>query len=118
MKSTNLLLRPLRFLVVVFACSLIILSNSLPAFAMGSSKSKPSDGVVQLDKIEQRSKDALKTPGAPLADEATARANEKGSINEIQGAADVNKMNRPSNSQNATTPKDQIEKALDKVTGD
>jgi hypothetical protein len=119
MKSTSLLLRPFRFLVVVFACSLIILSSSLPAFALGSSsKSKPSDGVVKLDKIEQRAEDAMKTPLAPSADEARARANERGSINELQGAADINKMNRPSNSQDATTAKDRIEKALDKVTGD
>jgi hypothetical protein len=118
MKSANLLLRPLRFLVIVFACSLIILSNSLPAFAMGSNKSKPSDGVVKLDKIEQRAEDAMKTPLAPSADEAIARANEKGSINELQGAADINKMNRPSNSRGATTAKDQVEKVLDKVTGD
>jgi hypothetical protein len=116
MKLTNSLLRPLRFLVVVFACSLIILSSSLPAFAMGS-KSKPSDGVVKLDKIEQRAEDAMKTPLAPSADEAIARANEKGSINELQGAADINKMNRSSNSKNATTAKDQVEKVLDKVTG-
>jgi hypothetical protein len=118
MKSTSLFLRPFRFLVVVFACSLLILSSSLPAFALGSSKSKPSDGVVKLDKIEQRAEDAMKTPLSPSADEARARANERGSINELQGAADINKMNRPGNSQGATTAKDQIEKAFDKVTGD
>jgi hypothetical protein len=110
--------RALRSFVVLFACSLLILSNSLSAFAAGSSsKSKPSDGVVKLDKIEQRAEDAMKTPLAPSADEARARANESGSINELQGAADINKMNRPSNSQDTVTAKDRIEKALDKVTG-
>jgi hypothetical protein len=115
MKPTNLFLRPLRFLVIVFACSLLILSNSLPASAIGSSKSKPSDGVVKLDKIEQRAEDVLKTPLAPSAEEAQARSQEPGSLNEVQGAADINKMNRPSNSRGATTAKDQIEGALDKA---
>jgi hypothetical protein len=118
MKPTSLFLRPLRFLVVVFACSLLILSSSLPTSAMGSSKSKPSDGVVRLNKIEQRAEDIAKSPLSPSREEAQARAQEKGSLNEVQGAADINKMNRPSNSQDATTAKDQLEGALDKVNKD
>lgn len=115
MKSTNLFLRPLHFLVIVFACSFLILSSSLPASAMGSNKSKPSDGVVKLNKIEQRAEDIAQSPLSPSREEAQARSQEPGSLNEVQGAADINKMNRPSNSQDATTVKDQVERALDKA---
>lgn len=115
MKRWNLsILGALRFVVVIFACSLVLVSNVLPAYAMGSSKSKPSDGTVQLNKIEERAQDVAKSD--PLTLEET-EARSQGGLNEVQGAADKNKMSRPSNSQDATTVRDQVKGALEKVTG-
>lgn len=106
--------RPLRMLVIVFACALIVLSNALPAFAMGRNKSKPSDGTIQLDKIEQRAEDMAQSD--PLSLKET-QSRTQGGLNEVQGSADKNKMKRPSNSQDATTIGDQLEGALEKVIG-
>jgi hypothetical protein len=116
MKHWNLsILSALRFVVVIFACSLVLVSNVLPAYAMGSSsKSKPSDGPAQLNKIEERAQDVAKSD--PLSLEET-QARSQGGLNEVQGAADKNKMSRPSNSQDATTIQDQVEGALEKVAG-
>jgi hypothetical protein len=115
MKSRDLsVFHPFQFLVVFFACSLIFLSNALPAFAMGGSKSKPSDGTVQLNTIEKRAQDVAKSD--PLTLEET-EARTQGGLNEVQGAADKNKMSRPSNAKGASTIHDQLEGALEKATG-
>jgi hypothetical protein len=106
--------RPVYFVATLFASAFLFLSSSVPAFAFGAMPSRPTDGTVQLDKIEQRAQDVAESKVAPGSiEEATERA--KGGINEVQGAADKDQMSRPSNSQSATTVKDQIGKALKKA---
>jgi hypothetical protein len=106
--------RPVHLIVTLFASAFLLLSSSAPAFAFGATPSRPTDGTVQLDKIEQRAQDVAESKVAPGSiEEAAERA--KGGINEVQGAADKDQMSRPSNSQNATTVKDQIGKALKKA---
>jgi hypothetical protein len=109
-------LRPLRSLMVAFACALILFSSAVPAFALGTSKSKPSDGVANLDNIEKRAEQVAKSDPSYLDMEKTQQRTQAG-FNEVQGGADLDKMNNPSNSQDATTVVDQIEGALEKASG-
>jgi hypothetical protein len=109
--------RLVRVLTIAFVSAFLFLTTTVPAFAaagFGSTPSKPSDGTAQLGKIEARSQDIAESKVAPGSmEESEARA--QGGINEVQGAADKDKMSRPSNSQDATTVTDQIGKALKKA---
>ncbi|WP_310486573.1 hypothetical protein [Chamaesiphon sp. VAR_69_metabat_338] len=58
-------------------------------------KSDSTEGTVQLDKIEQNTEKALDAPATSLK---TIEERSKGALNEVQGAADRNKMSNPSNS--------------------
>jgi hypothetical protein len=110
-------LRTIRVLTIAFVSVFLFLTTTVPAFAafgFGSTSSKPTDGTAQLGKIEARSQDIAESKVAPGSmEESEARA--QGGINEVQGAADKDKMSRPSNSQNATTVTDQVGKALKKA---
>ncbi len=108
------LIRSLRFLVLAFTCALLLVVNATPTWAAGmSAPTKPSDGEVQLKKIYAESEDALNS-GLDSMQEVSERA-QRGS-NEVQGGADLDKMSTPENSKAATTFKDQVKQALDKVT--
>jgi hypothetical protein len=110
-------LQAIRVLTIAFVSAFLFLTTTVPAFAafgFGSTSSKPTDGTAQLGKIEARSQDIAESKVAPGSmEESEARA--QGGINEVQGAADKDKMSRPSNSQNATTVTDQVGKALKKA---
>lgn len=109
-------LRSVKVLTIAFACTLILLSNAFPAMAIGAKRSSPTDKTAQLSTIERKSQKAVDPQeGLLTGDEATKEAN-KG-INEVQGAADADKMNTPENSQDAKTVRDEIKNALEKVTG-
>jgi hypothetical protein len=58
-------------------------------------KSDTTKGTIQLDKIEQNTEKALDDPATSLK---TIEERSKGALNEVQGAADRNKMSNPSNS--------------------
>ena len=78
-----------------------------------SSKSADTKGIVQLDKIEEKSKEALANPATSLK---TIEERSQGALNEVQGdAADRDKMYR-SNERNPKLPVvKQAEKTLDKI---
>lgn len=95
-------LRPLHFLLAIFASTLLFLSSALPAAA---SNSNPTKGIDALNKVEQKSKDVLNSP--PRSLEETQAEAQKG-INAVQGDADAAKMKRPGNSQNATSVEEKI----------
>lgn len=107
--------RPVRFLVVAIACAMMFFSNVLPASAISSTPSDPRSGETPLNEIFERSEDALKAEPRGMR-ELQTEAN-KG-INEVQGDADLNssQMNRPDNSQNATSAEEQVENVLRKLT--
>jgi hypothetical protein len=107
------LLRPAKALLVAFACSLLLLSHALPAMAISANKSALTDGTAQLSNIEKKSQDAANS-GLLNGKQVQKEANQ--GINEIQGAADADKMNRPSNSQDAVTVLDQVKGAFENVT--
>ena len=106
----------LRFVILVSVCALLLVINAVPAMAAGmTSPSKPSDGETQLQKIYDESEKSLNS-GLDSMKEVSERA-QRG-VNEVQGGADLDKMNNPENSQDATTFKEQVKKALEKVTPD
>jgi hypothetical protein len=111
--SSNL--RPLRFVVAAFMCVMLLLSTALPAAAIGTDKSSPNKGAEQLNEI-QRKTEELTENNAPSKSRVINESN-KG-LNEVQGAANAENMNRPSNSQGAVTIEDKVEGFLEKITGD
>ncbi|MFN6516646.1 MAG: hypothetical protein RMY29_019370 [Nostoc sp. CreGUA01] len=108
------ILRPVRFLVVAFTCALLLLSSAFPAFAIDSYQSKPTEGETQLLDIQRETDKAARKP--PIGLEETQRKSNEG-LNEVQGAADIDKQKRPENSQSATTVEENVKNLLDKVTG-
>ncbi|MBW4625460.1 MAG: hypothetical protein KME49_08140 [Brasilonema octagenarum HA4186-MV1] len=107
-------LRPVRFLIVVFTCALLIFSNAFPAAAIGTKQSSPQKATDQLLETQKETDKATAKPPLGL-EETTRKANE--GLNEVQGAADLNKMNRPENSQSAVSAEDKVESFLEKITG-
>ncbi|NMG06745.1 hypothetical protein [Brasilonema sp. UFV-L1] len=108
------MLRPVRFIIVAFTCALLIFSHALPAAAISTAKSNPEKATTQLLDT-QKETDKLSAEPPPGLEETIKKSNE--GLNEVQGAADIDKMNRPENSQNAKTVEDQVENILGKITG-
>lgn len=108
------MLRPVRFIIVAFTCALLIFSNAFPAAAIGSKTSNPKDATTQLLGT-QKATDKISAEPPPGLKETQKKANE--GINEIQGAADIEKFSRPENSQEATSVEDEVKNLLNKVTG-
>ena len=105
-------IRPVQFLFTVLICTILFVANVVPAQAgMMSSKSKPTDGTTQLNKIDDK---AQKTIDKPAMDLVEIEKRSQNGLNEVQGSADKDKMYRSNSSEPAIGKK--IEKALDKIT--
>lgn len=100
-------LRPIQILISVALSAVLVFTSSFPSLAANSSLSK---GTVQLDKIEQKTEQALDDPATTLE---TIEERSQGALNEVQGRADRNKMNR-SNDKELPVVK-QAEKALNQM---
>jgi hypothetical protein len=105
---------PVKFLLVIFTCTLLSLSTAFPAWAIGSYQSEPTEGTTQLLETQRRTDKVAKQPPMELRD---VQKNSNQGLNEVQGDADFDQMKRPENSQNATTVKDELENILERVTG-
>ncbi|HIK16042.1 MAG TPA: hypothetical protein IGS53_12260 [Leptolyngbyaceae cyanobacterium M33_DOE_097] len=103
------ILRPVRVLIVAFICTILFVTNSLPALA-DTYRSQPTEGEAQLKETYRNSERTLQNPPKDLK-EAAKRSNE--GLNEVQGDADIDKMEY---SEKGVAIKDKIEKALEKVT--
>ncbi|BDI18109.1 hypothetical protein ANSO36C_39110 [Nostoc cf. commune SO-36] len=106
--------RPVRFLIVAFTCALVLFSNAFPAFAIDSYQSDPTEGTTQLLDIQAKTDEAGKAP--PIGLRKTQKETNEG-LNEVQGAADIDKQKRPENSQASTSVEENIKNVLEKVTG-
>ncbi len=107
-------LRPVRFLVAAFICTTLLFANAFPALAIGSTPSHPNKGEARLQEIQDKSERVLmEEPRTSGELEREAR----GGLNTVQGGADIDKMSRPENSQQATSAEQQVEKGLKKATG-
>lgn len=111
-------LRLIRFLVAVCVCTLLLFSHPFPAYSAPvnptGTQNAPDEGETQLLQIERDAQEAvIKDPYS--RGETQYKANQ--GLNEIQGSADAEKMNRPENSQGATSVEDKVKNVLEKVTG-
>ncbi|ALF53941.1 hypothetical protein ACX27_15500 [Nostoc piscinale CENA21] len=114
MTSVLSLLRPVRFLIVAFTCALVLFSNAFPALAIESYKSEPTEATTQLLETQKKTDEVGRS--APPGLNKVQEESNKG-LNEVQGDADIDKMKRPENSQDATSVRDEVENLLEKVTG-
>ncbi|WP_066384063.1 MULTISPECIES: hypothetical protein [unclassified Anabaena] len=108
------MLSPVKFVIVALSCALIFISSIVPAFAIESYQSEPTEATTQLLET-QRKTDEVSRSAPPSLKEVQKKSNE--GLNEVQGAADIEKMKRPENSQAATSVEDEVRNFLEKVTG-
>lgn len=108
------MLRPVRFLIVAFTCALLFLSSTVPAFAISSYQSEPTEATDQLLETQKATDEVAKS--APLGLKEVQKKSNEG-LNEVQGAADINKQKRPANSQDSSSVEGDIQNFLEKVTG-
>ena len=101
-------------LLAVFTSN-VIFSNSVPALA--AKASSLTKGTVQLDKIEQKTQEAIDSPITSLeANQKDIQKKDDGGLNLIQGSADRGKMIRSKGTELPIVK--QTEKALDKMSKD
>ncbi|MBW4522758.1 MAG: hypothetical protein KME16_24215 [Scytolyngbya sp. HA4215-MV1] len=106
-------LRPVRFLLAIAVCAMLLISNVQPAAAFGMPKSSPSEGATQFDKVLDESGRFIES--GPPSMEDVQSGSQKG-INEVQKDADADKMKNAQNSQQATSVEEQVKHALEKTS--
>ena len=109
-------LSSLRPLMIAAACALVLFANATPAFAFGNSSSKASDGLEQLDGVQNKSEQAI-TENAKndMSSMGTVPENARKGLNGVQGSANKKDMISPSDA-NGNTVEGKIESALEEVT--
>ena len=97
-----------RGLVAVCLGVLLTVSHVLPAFAASSHESSDS-----LPSVRDKSEQVLKEePRGRSKVQTEARRG----VNEVQGRADAKRMNRPDNSQQATSVEEKVREGLSNIT--
>lgn len=109
------ILHPVRFVVVALTCTLLLLSNAFPAAAIQSYQSNPTEATDQLLDTQRETDKVAKS--SPLGLKETQKRTSGGGLNEVQGTADAENMNRPENSQDAVSVEEEVGNFLKKVTG-
>jgi hypothetical protein len=99
------------FSVLVISVALILGLAVNPTMAGSSSVTK---GTEQLNKIDDAAAQVAERSSPMGIDEIEAR--NEGGLNEIQGAADANKMHKADTSKPGPAIAKKIEKAFDKMT--
>ncbi len=114
-RFNSIFVHPVRFLIVAFVCTLLFFSSAFPAAAMesSSSSSSPKDGEVNLNEIQRKTDKTVYDP--PMTLEKIQERSE-GGINEVQGAADVGKMEGSGDFQQ-TPGSQQSRSVIDNVKG-
>jgi len=102
-----------RISIVMVATVFLMLGSTHPALAFGNSNSNPSQGTAQMNQLQKESKRAVRSE--PRSRQQVQQRAQRGP-NEVQGDADLQGMNVPSNSKKATTVRQQAEDVLKKVT--
>ncbi|KZL49520.1 hypothetical protein PN488_22150 [Nodularia spumigena CS-591/12] len=108
------ILRPVRFVIVASACTLLFLSSVSPAFAISSYQSDPQEGTTQLLETQRKTDEVAKSKPLTLKE---VQENSKKGLNEVQGDADIDKMKSPENSPSATSVEENVQNFLEKLTG-
>lgn len=114
-KINTILKNSVCFILSVVLCFSLLTAFTAPASAnlANNSSSSVNKGEANLNKIQEKT-DELAQQEPPSLEQVEARS--KQGINEVQGGADVGKMISPEDAQGTVSPKDQIQKVLDKVT--
>lgn len=98
------------FTLLVVAAALILGLSITPSLADASS---PTKGTDQLLKTDAAAAEVAEKSGPMGLKEVEAR--NKGGLNEVQGAADANKMYKADESKPGPAMAKKIDKALDKI---
>ncbi len=99
-----------RSAAIALSCMLVLLTATPAALANSSTPSRPDEGTAPLNNIYNEAEKAVQPENALDGDKMLDRANQ--GLNEVQKNADVNQMNTPANSGQATSPIDKIKAAL------
>lgn len=105
--------RMMKAALAAVACAFLLFAAASPAVAFGNSSSAPSEGVSSMNDLQETSKQAVK--GDPDGLNKVQRKAKRG-LNEVQGAANAEKMNTPADSKQATTVTEQVEDVLENIT--
>jgi hypothetical protein len=119
-----------RLVVAGFACALMLFSNALPAYSLPnipnpfasdkseqpSSPTSPTKGEDQLLGIEEGAQKSVIRQQDLLSGEEVIKRSNEGRLNEVQGAADIDKMKNPSNS-GSETIEGILQDRLEEATG-
>lgn len=108
-------IKAVRPFAIAAACALLIFSSASPALAFGNSSSKPSDGLKQLDRVQQKSEAAVSGGIESNNGARSVQKNASEGLNGVQGRANKGKMKSPSDA-NATSIEENVEEALEEVT--
>jgi hypothetical protein len=100
-------------IITATAIALLSFGVASPALAIGHSSSQATDGTAQMNELQETSKRALRAE--PRSGKRVQQKARRGP-NEVQGDANLRGMNAPKNSQETTTVRKQVERALEKVT--
>jgi hypothetical protein len=104
---------------IALTCALLFFANLAPANAAPmnntGANSDLTKGSERLDDVQKKSEEILRNP--PFSLDRVQDESNKG-LNEVQGAADIQDMNRPSNSKQATSIQEKAEQVLEKVKGE
>ncbi len=116
--------RSLRLFVAGCVCALMLFSNATPAFSIPNpfakadktvAPTKPTEGEAQLQSIEKGAQKTVNRSQDLLSAEEVIKNSNEG-LNEVQGAADLDQMKRPSNAQGETI-EGILQNKLEKATG-
>ena len=114
MKDALTALRPLRYLLALCVCAVLLFSSVAPSFA-AAMKNEPNASANQAAKeYEQESRDAIATDHPPTMSE-TQKKTRGGGLNEVQGTAGAKEMKRPSNAEGTPSVEKDIKNVLEKV---
>lgn len=103
--------RPLRSLVIAFTCAILFFAN---AFPVAAANTDPREGEVGLKSIQAET-DTVAKEMPPGLEETQKKAQE--GLNEVQGAADKEKMKTPENA-NSTSFEDQLKEGYKNIFGE
>lgn len=114
MKDVLIVLRPLRYLMTLCLCAVLLFSSVTPAFA-APMKNEPNAATNKAAKqFEQESRDTIATDHPPTMSE-TQQKTRGGGLNEVQGKAGLKEMKRPSNAEGTPSVEKDIKNVLEKV---
>ena len=103
--------RRFKFLMAGCVCALLFFVNALPAAAVDSYNSSPTEGETQLNETIRKTEEVSRSNPRSLGELQRTQQGE-GGLNAVQGKADAQKMSRPENSPEAKSVETKIKEGL------